>query len=78
MYREAGENKRIRPLVLTELQKAIIKKVTGLVEDGSSVDSNNDSTISVSDVKKGRKLKISYPYEELDLVPTRASMSPKK
>ena len=76
MYREAGEDSRIRHFELSKEQKTVIKKVVGLKEKGSSTDSDDDSAGSGSDKKK--KPKLTYPYIKLELVPTRADMFNKK
>ena len=63
----------------TDLQKAVIAKVCNQKEtSNSSSGTTEDSEISLTDSKHGQVLKLTYPYQKLELVPTRLSTAASK
>lgn len=67
-YREAGEQDRVQKVHFTEVQKIIIRQVTGMTH--KSVAKFDEALSKVG----GHKL--TYPHEQLHLEPTRPSMLP--
>ena len=77
-YREAAQTSRVVPVHFTELQRAVIKMVSRQSEDKSSSGSVKDSEMPVTDAQHGLVPQLTYPYQKLNLVPTRLSTISKK
>ena len=74
-YRDAGESSRVREVVFTEQQKAVIKMVAGIgVDEEESKMALTESPSGGATVAKAPAPppKITMPFQKLELVPTKS------